>query len=189
MATKVAIQYGILGGPLRGAKFNRALRAAGYQTVKHSSDADIIIAQSAGCFWLPDPKTNQPLLLINPPYWPDVSVKARVQARSKSNLAFRAFGYPFSHWLWRNILGVLYALRLAHNRRAVQDAQTFDLETAIKGHRAIIVRNESDDWLTPDVDNLKADNPGLQVMHLPGDHDDCWYNPEPYVTLLNKLKS
>ncbi len=64
---------------------------------------------------------------------------------------------------------------------------TYNLVDIIKNHQVIIVRNDDDDWLGPDLKELEHANPNLTIRHIPGDHDDCMFNPEAYVNLLQSL--
>ncbi|MDB5169843.1 MAG: hypothetical protein JWN82_239 [Candidatus Saccharibacteria bacterium] len=189
MATKVAIQYGVVTGPWVGKKFRRALTAAGYRHVEDIAEADIIITHSAGCFWLPP--SDQPLLLINPLYWPGKTIRQRVKDRARSHRHYRQNGYPLGYWLGRTWWGVYYGIvDYRRTRKIMNYAEQFDLPqaiAAIAGRRVVIVRNDKDDWLTPDLDSLRAANPKLSIISVPGDHDNCWYNPEPYIAAIRSL--
>jgi hypothetical protein len=187
MATKVALQYGVLTGRRVGKKFCKTLAEAGYQLVQNAQDADIIIGHSAGCFWLPQAPTKQKLMLINPPYWPGRSVTERAKARARTHLRYRRYGYNFKQWLWRSAWGAFYGLDIPRTRLINRVAREYELEKIITNHTAVIVRNSDDDWLTPDVEKLTHDHPGVQVVHIPGDHDDLWLNPRPYVEALERL--
>jgi hypothetical protein len=46
--------------------------------------------------------------------------------------------------------------------------------------RAIIIRNAEDVFCTPSI----ASDVKNRVVLLPGHHDDCWYDPNPYVELV-----
>lgn len=109
----------------------------------------------------------------------------------QSNFRFRQYGYSLPYWLTRNAWGWFYFIRdFKRTRWIFQYVKQYDLSTASGGHRAIIVRNNDDDWLTPDVGHLKAlttANPNLIIRHLPGDHNDILHNPAPYVALLDEL--
>lgn len=88
----VKIQYGIFGGELQGKRLRREIQKAGYAVTKNASAADIILAHSAGCFWLPSAPARQKLLLVDPPYWPAKSIGERGKARAKRNFQFRQYG-------------------------------------------------------------------------------------------------
>jgi hypothetical protein len=183
--TKVKIQYGVLSGERNGVRIRKQLKHAGYQVVKKRSTADIIIAHSAGCFWLPDAPTVQKLVLIDPPYWPGRTIRERGKVRVRTNFKFREYGYAFRYWLIRNIWGIYYLIRDAkRTRRIVKHATAFDLPSIIRGHTVILVRNEHDDWLTPDLGPLMQAHPKLQIRYMPGDHEHFIYHPKAYVDLL-----
>jgi len=186
MGTKVTLQYGVLTGKRVGSKFRQALSKAGYDIVPTPEDADIIIGHSAGCFWLPKAPTQQKLVLINPPYWPGRTVSERAKARTRTHLKYKKHGYNLKQWLWRTTWGAYYGLNVPRTWLIHRVAREYELEEVIKNHTALIIRNTEDDWLTPEVHALKDQNPDLQVVHIPGDHDDLWLNPQPYIDALRK---
>jgi len=185
---KVKIYYGVFSGERNGPRLRKALRRAGYEITAQEVEADIIIAHSAGAFWLPQAPTNQKLMIIDPVYWPSKSVKERIRAKAKTNLKFRHYGYPLRYWLAKNLWGAYYAVRdAARTQRIIRHAKHYDLEQIIKGHAVLLVRNIDDAWLTPNLDQLKAINPNIIIKEMPGEHDDWFYNPQPYVDLLKSI--
>ncbi len=181
----VKIQYGIFSGERTGKRFRKALRKAGYRIVKDANQADIIIAHSAGCFWLPTAPTHQKLLLIDPPYWPGKPIRDRAAAFGKTHLQFLSYGYTIRYWITRNLWGLYYAIRDFRRTSAIiKFAQIYDLDETIENHQVLLVRNEQDDFLTPYLQTLQSHHPTLRIVVVPGDHDDCMFNPQPYVDLL-----
>lgn len=188
MSRKVKIAYGIFAGERNGRRLRRALRQAGYGITRKFGDADIIIAHSAGCFWLPPASKSQHYLLIDPPYWPGRAVGERARSRARTNFRFRTYGYPLRYWLARNLWGLYYAARdLPRTVRIVRFAAKYDLEAIVRGRNVTLVRNEHDDWLTPDLERLQTVNPQLRTVEMPGDHDHFSYHPEAYVHLLQSV--
>lgn len=188
MATRVALQYGVLTGGRVGRHFCAALRNAGYELVDDARSADIIIGHSAGCFWLPQAPTKQRLVLINPPYWPGKSVKERAKSRANSHLHFRRFGYSFSQWLWRTGWGMYYGIFDMHrNRLMARVAREYELDKIIQNHQALIIRNTHDDWLTPAAKALLDPHKDVKVVEIAGDHDNLWLNPAPYIAAIQEF--
>lgn len=186
--TTVIVQPGLFSGPPQTRRFRQLLRKAGYDIARDASKADIIIGHSAGCFDLPSAPTHQKLMLIDPPYWPGKTVRQRARARMRSNFRFRSYGYSTRWWLVRNLWGAYYALfDVRRTRDIMTKVEAYDLDQIISNHQAILVHNTDDDWLTPDLDDLERRHAGLNVVHLPGDHEDCLHNPQPYVALLERL--
>lgn len=184
--TKVKIEYGILSGKLSGARLERALRSAGYELVDDALQAEVILAHSAGCFWLPEAPSGKKLVLIDPPYWPDKSIRERARSQRRANLQFRQFGYSFFPWFRRNLWGLYYVVRdIRRSLRIVRYAREFNLENTIRTHdHILLVRNHSDTWLTPEYARLKQLNHTLETVELPGSHEDLTHHPERYVELL-----
>ncbi len=189
MTRKVTIQYGVFAGHHTGKKLRKALQAAGYHITDRTDDADIIIAHSAGCFWLPEPSAAQQVVLIDPPYWPGKSVRVRARSRYFRNLRFHSYGYPLRYWLIRNLWGAYYGVfDWKQTRRITRFAPSYNLAVIVRDYpNILLVRNEHDDWLAPDLSEVMRANPRLVVHRLPGDHDDINYHPERYVALLKAL--
>ena len=182
---KVAVIPGIFSGKHTARPLTKALERAGYKVVSDTAQADIVVAHSAGCFELPAIQPHQKLMLVNPPYWPGRTAQERFHSRMRRNFHFREYGYSMQAWLVRNLWGVFYAItEPRRTRRIMRAAPAYDLESVVRGRTVLLVRNEHDDWLTPDLDQLQKANPSLRMAHLPGDHDDINYNPKPYVDLL-----
>jgi hypothetical protein len=185
MKQKVAVLYGIFAGPAAGRGVQKALLAAGYSLTTSAATADIIIAHSAGCFWLPPASPGQRYILIDPPYWPGQSVSTRAGARLMSHLHFHNYGYTFAAWCARNGWVIYYALRDAQRTfRIMRHARQFDLTQVIQSRDITLVRNQFDDWLTPNLAELQKQFPQLRIQNMPCDHDHLLYHPEAYINLL-----
>jgi len=50
----------------------------------------------------------------------------------------------------------------------------------------IIIRNQHDAYCSPEVFDIAFNGPRTFIT-FPGQHDDCWDNPKPYVDLLQSL--
>ncbi|HEY1064394.1 MAG TPA: hypothetical protein VGE30_03840 [Candidatus Saccharimonadales bacterium] len=188
MASKVALQYGVLTGERVGRPFIAALQKAGFEITSRPESADIIIGHSGGCFWLPQAPTKQKLLLINPPFWPGRTVKSRIIRRTLTYFMFWRHGYTLPRWLWRSGWGIYYGItELPRHHALGKQSSRYRLEAIIERHTALIIRNTADDWLTPNYKQLLNKHQGLSFAELPGDHDNCWINPEPYVRALKSF--
>jgi hypothetical protein len=188
MAKTVALIYGIAEGSWHGKKFRRELIKAGYRLAADSSNADIIIGHSAGCYFLPETATGQVIMLIGPPYWPGRSINYRAAHKIWIDMKYavkpRDCFYSLKKFFWN----LYYLLTQARRTKRIIESANYDVEAIIKTHKAILVRNKDDAWLTPDLGHLPADEPAIIVRDLPGEHDDCWRHPESYVAILASLK-
>ncbi len=188
MKQKVAIQYGIGAGQRLVTRLKCCLEEASYVVVNNSREADIIIAHSAGCFELPEPPTNQKLLLINPSYWPGLTAWQRGRRRIRTNMHLENTAIlSYTGWDVIHGAGSIYFETLNEPAGFSSMSMSLILSAAIRNHKAILVRNDDDDWLTPDLDELATANPQLIIRRMPGDHDDILHNPAPYVALLKEL--
>lgn len=186
MSKTVAFLYGALEGPAHSKQFRRVLKRAGYAIGDKAAAADVVIAHSGGCMLVPLDKPEQLTLFINPTYWPGNVPRKQ---------AVRKIGRDFRHYLTRRAFqrlryhlwsGWYFLTDWGHSRRLLAAAKQSDFpnDIAIPAGQVIVARNEHDPWFTDDLRALQKAHPNIRIVHLPGDHDDCWFNPEPYVNLL-----
>jgi len=188
MRQTVAILPGIVSGSHTTRGLRESLRKAGYTLTNNLTKADIILAHSAGCLWVPQTARHQKLVLVDPPYWPGKTIRERIRTRSRSNLHFREYGVSLPLWLGRQWWGVYYAiLNPRRTRYILRHIAAYDLEHTIQSNEVVLVRNQQDDWLSPDLTRLQRLSPQLKVITVPGEHDDFNYHPERYVALLQSL--
>jgi len=191
MSTSVAVLPGIFSGSRTTRRLRQLLHESGHTVTANLADADIVIAHSAGCLDARTAAPGQIVVLVNPPYWPGRTIRERVHNRMHSNLLFYRRGISFGQWAVRNLWGIWYALsQPRRNRFITRHMAAFNLPEFMYGRRrVIIVRNELDDWLTPELDGIGGENPdcAVTIIRLPGDHDDFNYNPGRYVDLLQSI--
>ena len=186
---RVYIVFGFTEGKWHGKKFGRALRKRGHSLARKITDADVIFAHSGGCYDVGPLRDNQLLILNNPTYWPGRSLAARAKNMLLQLLiAVRPGNRPLYH-LYKSMHNIAYLPY--HSRRNMfmtRRAQTFNLEQEITHHKTVLIRNNNDPWLTPDLHKLESLNPHLQIERLPGEHDDCWLHPNPYIDIMENYK-
>lgn len=188
MNQTVAILPGIFSGRQTTRRLRELLKRAGYEVIEHAAEADTLLAHSAGPLWLPRASAKQKIVLIDPPYWPGKTIRERARERGRSNFRFHERGVPLRAWLVRQLWGIYYALRNPlRTRYVLRHMADFNLLHAIRNHNVVLVRNEHDEWLTPDFTDLRRAHPNLAIIELPGDHDGFNYHPERYVNLLQSM--
>jgi hypothetical protein len=182
----VAFIYGFTEGKWHGKRFRRVLREHGYTVEEDPAAADIVIAHSAGAFYVPLLNDAQRLVLINPPYWPERALHTRARNMTLQLLRdVRPGNQPFYH-THKTAHNLTYLVRHARTNRAIiRRAYHFNLEDEIRHPNTILVRTDDDPWLTPELDGLKKFNRHLQIHRMPGGHDDCWLHPEAYLQFLD----
>lgn len=187
---KVYLAYGYSEGKWHSKRLRRALKRRGYNIERSLKHADVVIGHSGGCYDIPALRDKQLLMLINPPYWPERSIAERVTTITWQLIrAIRPGNHPIYHAkkLWWHC--IYFVIRRRHNHRIADRTITFDLATEVNHSRTILVRNNDDPWLTPDLGKLQTLHPHLQIKRLPGDHDDCWRHPDRYIDLIEAYPS
>lgn len=187
---KIALLYGIGEGDFHGRAFISQLKNAGYTVVRDAAQADIVLTHSGGCFFLPPLRNHQIYILINPPFWPGKSlVLSTIQKISIDFVDFARTG-KILQWLWKTVIN------LAHIGRYIIRFLTITLHArrqrfyeALRDEQSFIIRSEKDTFLAPNADHLLEQKFGrvIPMYTAPGQHDSCWRNPEPYITIIEQV--
>jgi pimeloyl-ACP methyl ester carboxylesterase len=186
---KAHIIFGFTEGSWHGKRMRRELHKRGVVITKRVSDADYVIAHSGGCFEVPPLKEHQILMLINPTYWPGKPLHVRGRQMTGQLIkAVRPGNNPLFH-LRKTAHNLTYLFtRAKRNKFIAKRAGTYDLETEIKHVNTILIRNQDDPWLTPELNYLQEINPHLRIVRMPGGHDDCWQHPARYMQILQEYR-
>lgn len=187
---KVAILYGIGEGDYHGRAFVSGLKRAGFDVIRDSAKADIVITHSGGCFFLPPLELDQKFVLINPPYWPGKPLVVSTMQKIYFDFMDFARDGKLHVWFWKTavnlahiarfLIKTLVIMRGAHKRRFYE---------ALRDENAAIIRSSADTFLAPDADQLLEQKVGkvISFYRLPGQHDTCWRDPEPYIRIIKEI--
>jgi hypothetical protein len=181
MNPKICILYGLNEGPSMGDRFESACKRAGMEITRDPMSADLIFAHSGGCLLLPPKNHAQTILMVGVPYRPGqlwiVSTVVKVWREGRLYHREHRMRQWAIKWMWhlRYAANVKDGWRMAKNR---------DIHKPWNNSQPqIILRNRHDAYCTPAVYELPFRGPRTFVS-LPGEHDDCWENPDPYLMLL-----
>jgi len=188
----VAVIEGFSGGPMHTRSFRRALAEAGYRVIKNRSEADIIIAHSAGIYGIPAAAKAELLILIGPTYWPGERLLKRLVRHTRSSKRYHVAKFGWRYYLWKKLLELYYLFRrhrymwlgIIHNNRL----DRLDELIEKPGRKTIIIRNQDDPFSSPALGGALK-QPNVQFKEMPGVHDDYVSNPKPYIDLLRKAAS
>lgn len=181
----VCIMYGIGEGRWHGKRLRKALTSAGFRLISKAEEADIIVSHSGGCFFLPRTPPDQMIVLINPPFWPGkpliVSVFQKIWWDFK---AFARRGKVLG-WLFKTAWNTVHLVRyLGVSLTISLKARKRNFYTSLHQDYVVIIRNDQDAWCTPDIQKVLEPHRIFPVHTLPGQHDDCWADPGPYVEVI-----
>jgi len=180
----VAVLDGFAEGKWHSKKLRAELVNAGYTIAKDATKADIIIAHSGGCFYVPLNNTDQKVMLIGPPYWPDKSPARSMMEKIYLDMTYRMREQNFLYFLQKTQWNIIYLI--ADIPRALNIGKSVRLKKLVSlfnKSRVIVVRNKDDAWCMPDLKSALI-NEKATFYELPGEHDDCWIHPKAYVDLL-----
>jgi len=184
MPRTVALIYGFGEGPWHGKQFTKRLTSADFTVVTDTAAADIVIAHSAGVFYVPELHRHQVVMLINPSYWPGKHTPIQMAQKIGLDIIYNGLRHPL-YLLQKTAHNIFYICRdFPRTREIIRRSKNFELAKAVTHHKTIVVRNHADTWLTPNLQKLQTAFPTLRIHHVPGEHDDCWLHPDRYVDLL-----
>jgi hypothetical protein len=182
----VAIKQGWAGGPWHTKQFEQAVRTAGF-TVTDVAHADVVIAHSMACYDLKTKTPAQYYILIDPPYAPGQSVIGRfIQKQRQDNRTLKT-SQGWKYILGKNIWGAFYVLaKPKYTSLTLKSAGQLDFLGDLKTKNVLVIRNEQDFICSPAIHVALASYPHVFFKTLPGEHDDYYTNPQPYIDLIPK---
>jgi hypothetical protein len=182
----VAVMEGWAGGPRLSRRFLDAVRAAGYN-LTDTAHADVIIAHSTACYLIPNKTPAKLLILIDPPYWPGKSIVSRVLAKKRSDSQSVRQAGGWKPWLAKTGWEAMYVLtKPGYTTAALKHNGSLDFLSGLKHISTYVVRNEKDDFCSADIQVALNGHSHVRYVPLPGEHDDYYVNPQPYIALLPK---
>ena len=165
-------------------RLRRHLPQIGYRLTQSPKNADIIIAHSAGAYSLPESPATL-ILVLNPPYWPGRPIITRVWQNIILDL-------PKEVRLWgaKRLLAIRVQNTINVLRRPVWHIKLWaalggQLLSDNRGRNIIVVRNNQDAFSTPELKDYCA-KLGVRYVEMDGLHEDIWFNPRPYLELIEK---
>ncbi len=188
MKKSVAIVYGWSEGPWQSKRFRKQLSNSGFVITKDPTAADIVVAHSLGCYLVPHHIKARLIVLIGPGFWPDKSLFRAVTENMKVGMSQHHREGEIKWWLNKLAHNFWYVLTrptitfLLIKRNAKHDF----LPHNIGQRKILLVRNEKDTFLHPNIQELLPKTRPYRLIKMPGGHEDCWVNPERYIDLLLK---
>ncbi len=185
--TTIAIVPGWAEGAWHTKGFKDELNSHGVQVTKNPRDANVIIAHSAGCYFVADLQKAKHIILIGLPYWP---------GRTLIGSLVRKLYYEFRHhhqtndmgwWINKLVHNIMYIFtkpRITYKSIVYRWQQR--LPTSRKGQEIILIRNSGDTFCHPKIVKIFEKANSYRYIEMPGPHDDCWKSPNAYIDLLKK---
>ena len=179
-----AISYGFLGGPFTGHKLRRLLRQSGCTPASNLTEADIIIAHSAGC-WLVDAGARPRLIMYVGMPLAQANAKQTFGQANRRNIWAIAWHGHFLSGLQIGLCSLYYGLRQPRRNLGIIKMTKSALPYTSATAQTIFVANQYDPW--PQSPRLATYLAGQSwaFIGLPGSHDNIWEQPERYVEIIN----
>ncbi len=173
---KVFISAGFPESRWHTKRFMPFLEEQGFEMTHDMSEADIIIAHSGGCYMLNSQKAAKLILLIGLPYWPGKNLISCLAGKVKLEKKDKRF---FEKTLFSVFYGIIYIPKWIIMLRAYL-RKDFDV---IRADKVLLIHNEQDTFMNSKESQKISKQHGWQYVSMPGQHDDLWDNPGPYISL------
>lgn len=182
----VAIMEGWAGGKWHTKAFTAALQASGY-AVTDILHAEVIIAHSIACYSLPTKTPANIFMLIDPPYWPAKSIISRFLEKPRQHNHVQGQTQGWKNLIKKVFWGIVYIVaKPSYTILALKSSGQIDFLNNLSDKNVLIIRNQQDYFCSPDIQVAITTYPNVRYIVIPGEHDDYYSNPRPYIDLLPK---
>jgi hypothetical protein len=180
----VAVKQGWASGAWHTRQFEAALKAAGYE-ISDDLHADVVIAHSVACYDLKIKSPTTYFILIDPPYKPGRNIMLRFAEKQIQDIKTLTPRYGKKYVIKKILWGVLYAIiKPQYLALAIKNADKLDFLDQLKEKNVLVIRNTKDQICSADIKVALAAYPDFYYWETPGEHDDYYTNPQPYIDLL-----
>ncbi len=167
-------------------QFAKDFTKCGLELAADPMRADVIVAHSSGCYSLPKSKARL-VMLIDPPYWPGRPLLAGVLNNAVRDARAQIRAWGLASWLRMRVGNTVYAIVNPWHHIKIWRSLKKALDKSLAGrNKLILVRNRDDTYCGPMIAEWAAQKPEIVYHELPGMHEDCWQNPQPYIDLIKK---
>jgi len=177
---KVCVLYGGAEGQLNGKKLTNELEKAGFSLTKDPYNADVLICHSAGIFQVPIDCDLPLVLAIGTPRTKSLNIASHVG--KKLYLEFRHPNKVRSR-IKKLGINLVYILNIRNVSKTYVNykKQNYD---CVKENRVVLVANKQDPFtdFSSCLSISGAEN--WNFIGFPGQHDDLWISPKPYIDIL-----
>lgn len=184
-----AVLHGFAEGPLISRHFRRLLEQRGFRVIKDAGQADIIVAHSAGAWFIPAERKAKTILIIGPSTGYEGGEFRLGMHKFRQDYQGALAKRVLTAWLTKSFCNAGYlCLRprlLARTYRAAR--QQRHALPVLQDAKVAVITFRDDQWSNPvGKKGLYADLPYtfINFGHL---HDDLWIQPEEYVPVLQYL--
>ncbi len=186
-AATYAIIHGIGEGRLISRKMRQALAAMGYREAEPEK-ADILLTHSGGAYLLPS--TTRAMLYVHINCTQYMSAQELLAAhRSKIRYDFKKRRADNQLLRWLLALGA-NGWYFLHIPRGLKMRQGFNRSEQVLGSlptgRHVFICGKADKLSDPAI-LMRHTSQRHTYVSIEGGHDDCWRQPEPYITAIRSL--
>lgn len=180
----VAVKQGWAGGKWHTRQFEAALKSAGYD-ISDDLHADVVIAHSVACYDLKIKSPATYYILIDPPYHPGKNIALRFLNKQIQDAKTLSKRYGKQYVAKKILWGLIYLVaKPQYTVLAIKNADKLVFLDQLKEKNVLVIRNKQDQICSADIKVAMAAYPDFYYWELPGEHDDFYTNPKPYIDLL-----
>lgn len=183
----VAIIEGWTGGKKLSKQFRQALVEADLKVIKDPSQADVIVAQSAGVYKIPGRHRAQIIMLIGIPYWPGKNILGRMVRKTRVD-SKRVLSEHGPRYFLKKVFWQIYYFfaRPTLLPTAFKNHKQLDFLDTLSRSKVIVIRNSMDMYSSPDIGEELRRFKNIKFVELEGGHDSYYTDHSPYIDLILK---
>lgn len=179
----VAIIHGFAEGRLSSGLLRAELQNRGFAVTKDARAADVIFAHSGGCFMVPEDARAKLILLVGIAYWPKKPWLVCMAKKIWYDARHFRRERTLREWFRKTAANALYIGNVPRNLRMWHAWKRSGAIWRLPAATTVAIRNCDDMFCTPELTELPFTE-NVRILELPGQHDDCWINPEPYADVV-----
>jgi hypothetical protein len=155
--------------------------------IKKAGQADVIIAHSTGCYFLPNKAKASLTILINPPYWPGEPIVERWLRMNKNETKFILRRFGWGTFLKNKLWEIYYIFaKPSYTWSVLKNQSHLDFINQFPDRNMVLARNTEDEFCSPQIEEIISSRKNFKYVEIPGYHSDYYTNPQPYIELLLK---
>lgn len=182
-----AIIYGIGEGPLIGHRMRQILTAKGYAEVE-PTEAEIVLTHSGGAYMLPATARAKLYVHFNcTQYMPLRELLAAHRSKIRYDFNKRRANKQLLRWLLALGANGWYFLHISRGlRMRLGFNRSEQLLGSLPTGQHVFICGKADRLSDSEI-LMRHTSQRHTYVSIEGGHDDCWRQPEPYVSAIRSL--
>lgn len=167
-----------------GRKFRKLMRRRDYHLREDAETSDIIIAHSAGCWFLPEESSAKLICLVGMPL-PQINLRRTFFQVNRTNVWEHFKSRKPHRFIHDSLVNLFYIARHpSHSRSIIRIAQNMPAPHQSTA-QYVFIANQYDAWQQSPSLTEYIEKYNWTFISLPGSHNDIWPNADRYVAIID----